>query len=139
VSGATVPDDLRLTPQRRAVLDVLADADDHPTAGDVLARVRDRVPGVGAATVYRTLARLVETGQALELHLGQGAPTRYDRNTGQHDHLICDGCGRVLDVRLPLAPARLRDAAASYGFALRSYDVRIHGRCDRCTDASTST
>ena len=130
--------DLRLTPQRRAVLDVLADADDHPTAAEVLDRVRQRVPGVGPATVYRTLSRLVEGGQVLELHMGQGAPTRYDCNIHQHDHLICDDCGRVLDVQLPVTARRLRDAAASHGFALRSYDVRIHGRCDSCAAAHTS-
>jgi len=49
---------LRLTPQRRAVLDVLRECDDHPTAADVLTRVRRRHPGIGAATVYRSLALL---------------------------------------------------------------------------------
>src|ERR1019366_9840959 len=68
---------LRLTPQRRAVVDVVAEAEDHPTAGQVLERVRERVEGVGAATVYRTLALLLESGQVAELRLGEGQALRY--------------------------------------------------------------
>ena len=56
------PPQLRLTPQRRAVLDVLEAARDHPTASDVYDRVRLHAPGIGAATVYRTLQQLAEDG-----------------------------------------------------------------------------
>ena len=62
--------DLRLTPQRQAVLDVLRTSPDHPTAQDVFDRVRRTAPGIGAATVYRALNLLVEQGYALELALG---------------------------------------------------------------------
>lgn len=129
-------DDVRLTPQRRAVLDVLQRADDHPTAADVLERVRTVVPGVGAATVYRTLALLVESGQAIELRLGQGDASRYDRNIAHHDHLICDECGRVEDVRVRLRAAALEEIAASTDFAVTSYDLRVHGRCATCAAAA---
>src|SRR3954447_3895909 len=89
---------VRLTPQRRAVLDVLRGCADHPTAAEVLERVRQRHPGIGAATVYRSLGLLVETGEALELSLGDGASARYDGNVTVHDHLVCDACGRAVDV-----------------------------------------
>jgi Fur family ferric uptake transcriptional regulator/Fur family peroxide stress response transcriptional regulator len=125
-------DEVRLTPQRRAVLDVLQAADDHPTAADVLERVRAVLPGVGPATVYRTLALLVESGQAIELRLGQGDASRYDRNINHHDHLICDECGRVEDVRVQVRQAALRELAASTDFTVTSYDLRIHGRCAPC-------
>ena len=129
--------DVRLTPQRRAVLDVLAAADDHPTAADVLDRVRAAVPGVGAATVYRTLALLVESGQAAELRLGQGEASRYDRTITQHDHLICDACGRVEDVRAGLRRTDLDDLGAASEFTVTGYDLRIHGRCASCAAAGT--
>ena len=60
---------MRITPQRRAVLEVLHAAHDHPTAADVFERVRRVHPGIGAATVYRTLGLLVDSGEALELNL----------------------------------------------------------------------
>ena len=125
-------DDFRLTPQRRAVLDVVAAAPDHPTAAEVLERVRDVVPEVGAATVYRTLSLLVETGQVAELRLGHGSPTRYDRTVEHHGHLLCERCGGVVDVHVPLSPALLEDTAGPHGFQVSTYDLRVLGRCADC-------
>jgi Fur family ferric uptake transcriptional regulator/Fur family peroxide stress response transcriptional regulator len=128
---------LALTPQRRAVLDVVAAADDHPTAAEVLDRVRELVPGVGPATVYRTLALLVDSGQVAEVRMGHGA-ARYDRTTGHHDHLVCDDCGGVEDVRAPLQRGALAAVAAASSFAVSGYDLRIHGRCRSCSSTPTS-
>ncbi|MGB8650091.1 MAG: transcriptional repressor [Mycobacteriales bacterium] len=132
----TAAEDVRLTPQRRAVLDVITGAADHPTAADVLERVREVVPGVGPATVYRTLSLLVESGQVAEVQLGNGA-ARYDRSTHHHDHLVCDDCGRVEDVSAPLQRGALDAVAAASSFSVTSYDLRIHGRCAACTSSSS--
>jgi len=129
--------DLRLTPQRRAVLDVLRSSHDHPSAANVLERCRQRTPGIGAATVYRSLAHLVSTGQALELHLGNGA-ARYDANIEHHDHVVCDSCGAALDVPADVSGSadalakRVRELASSNGFDVTSYDLRFHGQCSTC-------
>ena len=135
--------DLRFTPQRRAVLDVLRASYDHPNAGEVLDRVRELVPGIGAATVYRSLAHLVESGHALEISFGNG-PARYDANVVHHDHLICDTCGRAVDVPLDTAEPvaarfaeRLSELAAATGFDITAYDLRFHGRCGDCRAAHT--
>ncbi|HVW79393.1 MAG TPA: transcriptional repressor [Mycobacteriales bacterium] len=122
----------RDTPQRRAVLDVISRSKDHPTAAEVLERVCELLPGVGAATVYRTLGMLVESGQVLELRVGQ-APTRYDRNVERHDHLVCDTCGVVIDVQVPLDRRRSIDPVqVREDFHVTSYDLRIHGECADC-------
>lgn len=123
----------RMTPQRRAVLDVLAASDDHPTAAEVLERVRRLQPGVGAATVYRALALLVAGGQALELSLGEGASARYDGNVARHDHLVCTGCGRAVDVAAALAPGEVRALARRTGFSISGYHLQFHGRCPACS------
>jgi Fur family transcriptional regulator, peroxide stress response regulator len=126
-------EEVRSTPQRRAVLDVLQQADDHPTAAEVLERVCEIIPGVGAATVYRTLGLLVESGQILELRLGQSAATRYDRNIHHHDHLVCDSCGRVDDVQVHLDRRHVLDPLeVANGFQVTSYDLRVHGICTNC-------
>jgi Fur family peroxide stress response transcriptional regulator len=134
--------DLRLTPQRRAVLDVLRGSYDHPNAGEVLDRVRELVPGIGAATVYRSLAHLVESGHALEISFGHG-PARYDANVAHHDHLICDNCGRAVDVPVDAADPgvarfaeRLSELASATGFDVTAYDLRFHGRCAECRAAA---
>ena len=123
--------DLRLTPQRRAVLDVLRAAKDHPTAAEVFDRVRDASPGIGPATVYRALGRLVETGQALELTFGDGA-ARYDANTERHDHLVCDRCSRAVDVDTPVPGELVGRLADETGFAIHSYDLQFRGLCPDC-------
>ena len=134
--------DLRLTPQRRAVLDVLTAAHDHPTATEVYERVKATTPGIGAATVYRTLALLVRTGQALELTLGEGTgsklASRYDARVDPHDHLVCERCGRALDLAPSVSTALLDTVAASTGFAVTSYDLQFRGTCPDCADAPAS-
>jgi len=134
---SAMADDLRLTPQRQAVLDTLAASDDHPTAAQVLERVRARVPGIGPATVYRTLALLVDTGRAGELRAGEGQAIRYDRTATRHDHLVCTGCGRVCDVQVGLDPDALRELNTTTSFTVTGYDIRLHGRCARCAAQDT--
>jgi len=122
----------RLTPQRQAVLDVLRSCEDHPTAADVLGRVRRRHPGIGAATVYRSLAWLVENGAALELSLGDGASARYDGNTTHHDHVVCIDCGRAIDVRRNNPGPNVTGLARRTGFAISGYDLQFRGKCPAC-------
>ena len=133
MAGANV----RLTPQRRAVLDVLRTCDDHPTAADVLDRVRKQHPGIGAATVYRSLALLVEAGEALELNLGDGASARYDGNTSHHDHVVCIDCGRAVDVARNSPTPNVAGLARRTGFSITGYDLQFHGRCPDCRNAHT--
>ena len=123
---------MRLTPQRRAVLDVLAAARDHPTAGQVCERVRAREPGVGPATVYRTLALLVSDGQARMLTLGDGSSARYDAKVNRHDHVVCTGCGAALDVDAPVPDKIVAQLAEQTGYDLREYDLQFLGRCPSC-------
>lgn len=122
----------RVTPQRRAVLDVLMAAHDHPTAAQVFARVRHHQPGIGAATVYRTLSLLVDDGQARMLSLGDATSARYDANVSRHDHVICVDCGAAMDVEAPLPAAALADMSAHTGYDLTEYDVQFRGRCAVC-------
>lgn len=126
------PHQMRLTPQRKAVLDVLCAARDHPTAADLFQRVRQVHPGIGAATVYRTLALLVTAGLARELSLGDGGSARYDGNVARHDHLVCDRCGRAVDIDRPVPAALVSSVAARSGFLVTGYDLRFRGLCPQC-------
>lgn len=124
-----------MTPQRRAVLDVLTRSTDHPTAGQVFERVKRELPDVGAATVYRTLAAFVENGSAAELHAGDGRAVRYDRTVARHDHLICTDCGAVTDVEVDVTPSGsglLERVATTHDFSAESYAITVVGRCARC-------
>ncbi len=122
----------RLTPQRRAVLEILESATDHPTAAEVFERVRVSSPGIGPATVYRTLALLVASGLALELSLGEGTSSRYDGNTTRHDHLVCTSCGAASDIQSAMPGELLDRVTASTGYAISHYDLQFHGLCPEC-------
>jgi Fur family ferric uptake transcriptional regulator/Fur family peroxide stress response transcriptional regulator len=127
----------RLTPQRRAVLEVLEAATDHPTAAEVFERVRVASPGIGPATVYRSLGLLVANGLALELSLGDGAAARYDGNVSRHDHLVCTSCGAASDIQTALPPQVVEQLTNRTGYAISHYDVQFHGLCPNCQSPTT--
>lgn len=125
----------RVTPQRRAIIQVLLEDDGtHPTAEQVFTRVRSVMPDMSHATVYNVLHELVEMGVLLELDLGMGE-RRYDLNTADHAHLVCLGCGRVEDVdydceALALTPEQAR------GFQVVDRTIIFRGYCPACASGA---
>lgn len=95
-------------------------------------RVRLTAPGIGPATVYRSLALLVASGLALELSLGDGSAARYDGNTDRHDHLVCTSCGAATDIEPALPTELVRQVTGNTGFAITRYDLQFHGLCPEC-------
>ncbi len=130
--AATLPGGRRLTPQRRLVYRTLAATQSHPDAEQLITMVRRRDGRVSVATVYNTLRLLADAGWILELR-GLGPKTRYDANTGEHDHFTCASCGRVEDIPAQLdGPYRLRGEDFT---GYRVSEVRVHARgiCARCS------
>lgn len=127
----------RVTPQRRAIAQVLLDADSHLTADQVLTRVRRRLPSISPATVYNTLHELVEIGLLRELDLGLGFPERrYDVAMEKHDHVVCVRCGRIEDIprRNGLKPSLQED----HEFEIMDRRVTYLGLCPDCATDSKS-
>jgi Fur family ferric uptake transcriptional regulator len=123
-----------MTPQRRAIVSEVMDADGHISPTAVAQRVRARVPGVNASTVYRTLDLLEEVGVLSHTHLESGAEY-HRRSESQHVHLTCSRCGS--DDSLSLAEARrLKDLVAGHhGFAPDLTHFAISGLCRDCQQA----
>lgn len=134
-------DSIRLTPQRLAVLRVLADDTGHPTVEQVYDRVRGDYPTTSLATIYKTIDMLKGIGEVLELSVGESH--RYDgRDPRPHPHLICESCGAITD--LPLAgplgdPALLAAAAVAvagqHGYHAVQPRLEFRGRCPACQAA----
>jgi Fe2+ or Zn2+ uptake regulation protein len=126
-----------LTVQRRAVLASLAARDDHPTAEEVYADLRARLPGIAKATAYRTLDTLVQLGLVVRVsHPGSAA--RYDAKTWRHHHVVCDACGAMSDLdSKALDAVRLPDLRAR-GFYVRDFSVYVRGLCAACVPAAPS-
>lgn len=120
-----------LTPQRRAVLRVVADSDEHLTAGEIFEAARRRLPSISFATVYNSLKYLTEAGLVREINFGKGS-SRYDRETARHDHAVCSRCDRLVDFDLPETPQLTRAAARRSRFKPESIHLTLIGVCPQC-------
>jgi Fur family peroxide stress response transcriptional regulator len=122
---------LALTVQRRTVFEELAGRKDHPTADQVYDAVHRRLPSLSRTTVYRVLDTLVETGFARRVH-HPDAVVRYDPATGRHHHLVCEGCGALVDLDDSEVPRVALPDAKGRGFRIRDYSVSFTGLCSNC-------
>jgi Fur family peroxide stress response transcriptional regulator len=121
---------LKMTPQRRMIVDYLQSATCHPTADDVLKAVNDRYPMTSRATVYNTLNWLKEAGMVREVF--EGGDLRFDPNMGGHHHFVCRGCGRIEDVDCDLV-GEIRFCPLPGKQEVEVYEVTLRGLCVDCS------
>lgn len=125
----------KLTPQRIAIVRELAGDLTHPTAQDLFERLRESFPTMSFATVYNTLDTLAAHGLLGSLRLG-GA-VRFDPNTTEHHHAVCDQCSAVVDLPAePLDPPTARRVGRATGFRVRAEERTYRGLCARCAGAT---
>lgn len=126
------PDKLRMTQQRRVVLEELRKHNIHPTADMLYEMVRKRLPRISLGTVYRNLEILTELGEIQTLEVS-GSQKRYDGNPKKHYHIRCINCGQVDDA--PIAPMQqLEDEL--YGatvYTIMGHRLEFIGLCPRCS------
>src|SRR5215510_10321896 len=121
----------RTTRQLEQVFEALQGDDTHPFAHEIYRRVHRRLPRISLATVYRNLHSLVEEGKIRTLLLDeQGA--RFDPETSQHDHFVCERCGRVVDLFLRRARQLDLSSLAKQGYLVTTHSLTIHGVCQAC-------
>lgn len=128
----------RLTAQRRAVIEVIMATSQRLTPADVYRRARRRHPGVGLATVYRTLELLAELGAVERLHEPEGCHSFVaDQSAGtHHHHLVCSSCGRVAEIPACDLGEQLRSVAAQSGFEVDAHWLELRGLCPACRTAA---
>ncbi len=124
---------LRNTPQRDVILEEFLRREAHTTAAELYRIVRQRDRTVGQATVYRTLKLFCEAGIAREVDFGEGV-MRYEHHYGHahHDHLICRGCGRTIEVVDKVIEELQQRLSAQYGFQLTGHALYLYGLCEKC-------
>lgn len=122
----------RFTDQRAAVFRYLADTDVHPTADEVFLAVRQGLPGISLATVYKSLETLVGCGLAVKLTYGDHS-ARYDGRTDPHHHARCVSCGRVMDLLGEIPPQEIEGLRSDeLGFTVTGYRLELSGYCGSC-------
>ncbi|MBI2874368.1 MAG: transcriptional repressor [Firmicutes bacterium] len=127
--------DYRFTPQRRAIIEVFFDdGSGHLSAEDIYHQVRDKLPDVGLATVYRTLDILENLNVLHKLNFGDGR-FRYEINQEglhHHHHLVCLQCGQVSEVKTDLLNDLEEKIAREHGFNIVDHSLKFYGHCAAC-------
>ena len=122
---------LKITRQRRAVLNAFLDCEEHVSAEELYHLVTANEPKVGLATVYRTLALLTQSGLASELDFGDGQK-RYEHTYrhSHHDHMICTECGKIIEFNHPLIEKFQEEVASRHGITIPSHNLDMIGICN---------
>jgi Fur family ferric uptake transcriptional regulator len=125
------PDKLKMTVQRRVILEEIKKVKTHPSADELYLAVRRRLPDISMATVYRNLETLAEHGLIRRMW-EVGAPRRYDGELADHYHVVCERCGRVDDVPLAAVNGFLEEARRVSDYDIHGYRLGFFGLCPKC-------
>ena len=122
----------RLTPQRLAVLKVLAASEGHPTVERIYERVKAEFPTTSIATIYKTVNLLKQINEVLELGFPDGS-NRYDGNKPfPHPHVICITCNKIIDPNLGSLEDLTKEVVEETGFHILNHRVDFFGTCRDC-------
>lgn len=116
-----------MTKYKEKILEIVEASRSHLTAEQVFAQLRKTYPQVVLATVYNNLNRLWEEERIRKVSV-EGMPDRYDR-IARHDHLVCKGCGKLLDVDLEDMTSMLEKQV---GIPILAYDLKLVYLCEEC-------
>ena len=126
----------RNTPQRRVILEELCHLESHPTAAELYAVVRRRLPRISLGTVYRNLEVLHEDGVINKMEFA-GAESRFDGNIEQHYHVRCTECGLIEDIFPMDSEQALAQPVELAGFQVTGYRLEYFGICPGCRNRPT--
>ncbi|WP_256758942.1 Fur family transcriptional regulator [Cohnella sp. WQ 127256] len=126
-----------MTVQRKTIYDILTATDDHPTASDIIERLKAGGHNFAYATVYNTLKYLTEEGLIHELKL-EGDASRYDARIDDHQHIVCTSCGKVDEVCVQPPSEWLLAIAQQTGYEITEEQFLFKGVCAECKNAKKS-
>jgi Fe2+ or Zn2+ uptake regulation protein len=126
--------DLKITPQRRVIFELLAEDESHPTADEIYQRVLSVMPEVSRTTVYNTLRELVALGELTAVEDLSERGTRYDTNSSHHHHLFCMRCHALIDISRDFAGVELPPKETA-GYRIVKSQVTFYGICPGCQNS----
>ena len=127
---------LKLTPQRRLIVDIIHDTGAHITAEEIISCVQSKMPGVHKSTIYRTLDLLEEAGCVFKSEMGDQSIYHHAEN-GHHHHLVCCKCGKTIDLAENLFAPIESSLSEKYGFHVDLQHVVIRGLCENCRNKAS--
>ena len=121
---------LRMTNQRALILEIIRQG--HLDADEVYRQARDKQPRLSLSTVYRTLRMLKELGLVDELHFEETHHHYEVKPSAEHHHLVCLGCGKIVEFECSLSQRMRQDIARKKGFEVTGVEVNMIGYCAKC-------
>lgn len=122
---------IRITPQRHAILEYLVENHSHPTADEIYRSLEDRFPNMSVATVYNNLRLFVEIGFVQEMKYGD-ASSRFDFGSNHHYHAICKQCNKITDFFYPGLEDVEMAASQLTGYTVDEHRLEVYGLCNDC-------
>ena len=123
---------LRVTSQRALILEIIRHGQGHLDADEIYRQARIKQPRLSLSTVYRTLQVLKKLGLVEELHFDETHHHYEVKPSSEHHHLVCLGCGKVVEFKCPLSPKMKEDIAREKGFEVTGVEIRMTGYCSKC-------
>lgn len=124
---------LKLTPQRHLICRLIEQATGHPTAEELYDSATEVMPSMSLKTVYSTLNELAAMDAIRLVNVGTGG-FRVESNMEPHAHLVCRGCGKVMDV--PVNSAEQLTVPPEFDFEVEQREVTFRGLCRDCASKS---
>lgn len=122
---------MRMTRQRKVILDVLRQTDNHPSADELYEKVRKKLPRISLGTVYRNLEVLSELGEVRKIE-HSGSIKRFDGCPHNHYHIRCMRCDRVEDAPMDLLQDLENKLSAATNFRVMGHRLEFIGLCEQC-------
>lgn len=117
-----------MTKQRELIYSIIQDSCEHLTANEIYLKAKELMPSIACGTVYRNLDLMVKANEIRLVEISNNS-NRYDKTLIQHEHYICDECGRLEDVHIgDLKRAIERNSH----IRVKSYNLIIHCICSDC-------
>lgn len=122
----------RLTPQRMMIVSAIEESDDHISAEDIYTQVKAKYPHMNPSTVYRTLELLKRQGLVTETNFGEGRVRYHSADKGHHHHLVCQKCGKIIDLDETLLSPLKQALKERHDFHADLRHLAIFGLCSQC-------
>ena len=127
---------LKLTPQRKLIIDAIHGAEAHLTAEEIISLVQTSMPEVHKSTIYRTLMLLEKASCVYKSELGDHS-IYHHADEGHHHHLVCNRCDKTIECDEGLFTAVEKSLAKKYSFYVDFKHLVMSGLCEECSNKIT--